>query len=161
MNITIGATQIDIELQYLQGGSWVSAFGESGNPVSIALKEHPDYADYTLTLNSEEKTKVRLAASPVESENAFHVIPCCIYGDNNAAEVHAGEFPLLCDEEGEDVFRASRWEFRADRAALPLSAICTEKGVLAVTVDPCYEVTIVKKRLEEISVSVQATFVFL
>ena len=27
--------------------------------------------------------------------------------------------------------------------------------------NPCYEVTIVKKRLEEISVSVQATFVFL
>ena len=26
---------------------------------------------------------------------------------------------------------------------------------------PCYEVTIVKKRLQEISVSVQATFVFL
>lgn len=47
-----------------------------------------------------------------------------------------GEFPLLCKEEGEDVFRASRWEFRADRAAMPLSAICTEKGVLAVTVDP-------------------------
>lgn len=136
MNITIGTTQIDIELQYFRGGSWVSAFGESGNPVSIALKEHPDYVDYALTLNSEEETKVRLSASPAESRNAFHVIPCCIYGDNNAAEVHAGEFPLLCEEEGEDVFRASRWEFRADRAAMPLSAICTEQGVLAVTVDP-------------------------
>ena len=136
MNITIGTTKIDIELQYLQGGRWVSAFGESGNPVSIALKEHQDYVDYAVTLNSEEETKVRLSASPVESRNAFHVIPCCIYGDNNAAEVHAGEFPLLCEEEGEDVFRASRWEFRADRAAMPLSAICTEKGVLAVTVDP-------------------------
>ncbi len=136
MNITIGTTQIDIELRYLRDGSWISAFEESGNPVSITLKEHSDYVDYVLTLNSTEKTKVRLAAFPVKSRNAFHVIPCCIYGDNNAAEVHAGEFPLLCNETGEDVFRASRWEFRADRAAMPLSAICTEPGVLAVTVDP-------------------------
>ena len=33
--------------------------------------------------------------------------------------------------------------------------------ILRQEIHPCYEVTIVKKRLEEISVSVQATFVFL
>ena len=33
--------------------------------------------------------------------------------------------------------------------------------ILSLQIHPCYEVTIVKKRLQEISVSVQATFVFL
>ncbi len=159
MKITIGTTKIRIGLQYCCDGTWIDVPEGQSSPVRLELKQNSDYAEYQLTAESEKNTKVRLTAAPEEGSDAFHVIPCCIYGDNNAAEVHAGEFPLLCSEEDEgageagtprgvreqesaeteakhDIFRAPRWEFRADRAAMPLSAVCTEEGVLAVTTEP-------------------------
>ena len=143
---------IRLQLEYLKDGSWIkkdaaSEIREEGIRIQLALTAgDEDYMTYSLSAESEKPTQVRLSAALEEAEESFHVIPCCIYGDNNAAQVHAGEFPLLCEEKDtkedagkdgtKDVFRAARWEFRADRAAMPLSAVCTEEGVLAVTVEP-------------------------
>ena len=142
MNISVNQKNILLRLQCWQEGTWKEAGEESGVRLELG-KENGTYLSYTLSLDSKNKSRVRLAASEAEGKDFFHVIPCCIYGDNNAKEVHAGEFPLLCEpgcgEEKEDVFRSPRWEFRADRAAMPLSAVCSGEGVLAVTVDPYSE----------------------
>ena len=143
-------TNIELRLEYLRKGFWIPAENpcsvqEKGLAVRLDLKpEGEDCMAYSLSVESEEPTQVRLSAAlsaaSEDEDRVFHVIPCCIYGDNNAREVHAGEFPLLCnDPDKGDVFRAPRWEFRADRAAMPLSAVCTKEGVLAVTVEPYSE----------------------
>lgn len=139
--------RIELQLEYLKGGSWVKADAACGvqeEGIRVRLELVPgaeDYVMYSLSAEAAEPTQVRLSVVPEESGEYYHVIPCCIYGDNNAGEVHAGEFPLLYDARNgaEDVFRAARWEFRADRAATPLSAVCTGEGVLAVTVEPYAE----------------------
>ncbi len=138
--------RIEIQLEYLKKGFWIPAENPCSveeDEITIHLELTPEgenYVSYSLSVNSKEPTQVRLAVSPENAEEFYHVIPCCIYGDNNAKEVHAGEFPLLCEDPNkEDVFRSPRWEFRADRAAMPLSAVCTEEGVLAVTVEPYSE----------------------
>ncbi len=69
----------------------------------------------------------------------FHVIPCNIFGDNHAGEVCIGEFPLLTKLHPEAAFCSPYWEFRADRAAMPVSALCGHGGVVAVSVDPYSE----------------------
>ncbi len=128
--------KLEIKPEYPAGESWREAGEES--PVSLSLGTPcGDYIPYVLEADSAAPIQARLSARVVGGEDIFHVIPCCIYGDNNEKEVHAGEFPLLCEGKKEgDVFRSPYWSFRADRAAMPLSAVCTGKGTLAVAVDP-------------------------
>ena len=81
-------------------------------------------------------TRMKLEVSLPGEEEYYHVIPCNIYGDNHADEVRIGEFPLLTKEHPEAAFCSPYWEFRADRAAMPISALCCKKGTAAVSVDP-------------------------
>lgn len=81
-------------------------------------------------------TRMKLQVSLPGEENYYHVIPCNIYGDNHAKEVRIGEFPLLTTEHPEAAFCSPYWEFRADRAAMPLSALCCDRGTVAVSIDP-------------------------
>lgn len=155
MILTIENETIRVAAWYLKNGQWEEC--RKDGPVALTCRQQEGFVSYHIRLSSKEPTKVRLIVRPEEEKigktafadsasgrdkRAFHVIPCCIYGDNNAAAVQAGEFPLLCEKkEGEkqDIFRSPRWEFRADRAAMPLSALCLEDGTLAVTVDPYIE----------------------
>ncbi len=84
-------------------------------------------------------TRMKLEVSLPGEEEYYHVIPCNIYGDNHADEVRIGEFPLLTKEHPEAAFCSPYWEFRADRAAMPISALCCKKGTAAVSVDPYSE----------------------
>ena len=55
--------------------------------------------DYTLRLSAPLPSKLRMTLSPAEPvEGPFHLIPCCLHGDNNANVVRPGEFPLLTDK---------------------------------------------------------------
>ena len=146
--LELNGAALEVKVEYLEDGIWKEA-GEK-SPASLTLGTPcGDYIPYVLEAESAAPTRVRLSARVAGGEDIFHVIPCCIFGDNNEKEVQAGEFPLLCKQAGkgadresgaakesEDVFRAPFWSFRADRAAMPLSAVCTKGGTLAVTVDP-------------------------
>ena len=81
-------------------------------------------------------TQLRMQLAVPGQTEYFHVIPCNIYGDNHAEEAKPGEFPLLTQAHHEVAFCAPLWEFRADRAAMPLSALCWNGGVAAVAVEP-------------------------
>ncbi len=147
-SLEINGAKLEVTLEYLSGDGWKEAGEES--PVRLTLGTPcKDYIPYELEADFAAPSQARLSARVAGGEDIFHVIPCCIYGDNNEKEVQAGEFPLLCEEAGEgqsgkstdgeeskDVFRSPYWSFRADRAAMPLSAICTRQGTLAVSVDP-------------------------
>ena len=93
--------------------------------------------DYTLRLSAPLPSKLRMTLSPAEPvEGPFHLIPCCLHGDNNADVVRPGEFPLLTDKYPGVRFCAPEWEFRADRAAAPLSALCGGGMAWGASIDP-------------------------
>ena len=64
------------------------------------------------------------------------MIPCNNFSDNHASEAKLGEFPLLTTEHKECTFCSPRWEYRADRAAVPLSALCCENRAAGVFIQP-------------------------
>ena len=103
-------------------------------------KEGPDGEfGYRMEYHASYDTRMKLQLSLPEEKDYFHVIPCNIYGDNHAEEVRIGEFPLLTEIHPEASFCSPYWEFRADRAAVPLSALCCAGGVAAISVDPYSE----------------------
>ncbi len=107
--------------------------------ISWKFTEEAACVSCDLTVCSPAPVVVRLLLSLPGEERGFHLIPCNIYGDNNEALAHAGEFPLLTDRTGEDIFRSSFWAFRADRAATPVSMVCGRDAALGVAVDVCAE----------------------
>lgn len=147
-SLEINGAEVQIKLEYLEGESWKEAGEEA--PVRLTFgTPGGDSLPYVLKADSAAPTQARISTRVIGGEDIFHVIPCCIYGDNNEKEVQTGEFPLLCGrtsegmdrergkaQEREDIFRSPFWSFRADRAAMPVSAVCTRQGTLAVTVDP-------------------------
>lgn len=134
MELTINGCRIRLSLTILENDTWRPV--RDNDPVQLVLSKKSDWIAYSLELNSVRETQVRLQMAPAGEDPCFHVIPCCILGDNNAALVHKGEFPVLTEDTQGDVFRSPFWEFRADRAAMPLSALCLPSGTLAVTVEP-------------------------
>ena len=84
---------------------------------------------YTLQMDAPNPTQLRMWLAVPGQSDYFHVIPCNIYGDNHATEAKPGEFPLLTKDHHEVAFCAPLWEFRADRAAMPLAALCWDGGV--------------------------------
>lgn len=94
---------------------------------------------YKMGFDTSYETKLKLELELVKEKDLFHLIPCNIYGDNNAKEAKPGEFQLLTYDNQEFDFCSPYWEFRADRSATPLSALCCEKGVVGVTIKPYAE----------------------
>lgn len=92
--------------------------------------------DYVMRMEAAAPTQLRLELSLPGRDEYFHLIPCNIHGDNNKAGCVEGELPFLTAQQNDDLFCASRWEFRADRAATPLSALCFKGGAAGVTIDP-------------------------
>ena len=109
--------------------------GDQKLEVSGTYTQEDDRINCRVTIRSCTPVVFRLNMSLPEGEKGFHVIPCNIYGDNNEAFAHAGEFPLLTKARPDDAFRSPFWSFRADRAATPLSAVCGSHGVIAVAAD--------------------------
>ena len=96
-------------------------------------------------------------------------IPICLFcstGIISASQIH----PCLALLFSRDYFRrlnsSLSCTFSPQRLFQPAKFIpallfCSTGIISASQIHPCYEVTIVKKRLQEISISWQATFVFL
>ena len=143
------AEALHITFQFWQDGLWrdidPSCLSETG--LRAELPEGRFEADFTpeadgavayeLRIAAPPPSKLRMTLAPRETSNApFHLIPCCLYGDNNADVVRPGEFPLLTDRFPGVRFCAPTWEFRADRAAAPVSLLCAEGAVYGASIDP-------------------------
>ena len=102
----------------------------------VVFTPQGDTLAYSLYLNAQKPTQMRMQLSVPGQKNYFHIIPCNIYGDNHAAEAKPGEFPLLTHDHPGMSFCAPLWEFRADRAAMPLAALCWDGGVAAAAIEP-------------------------
>ncbi len=107
--------------------------------VTFHRETAPGEWEYRMEFQASYDTRMKLQISLPGQEDCFHVIPCNIYGDNHAGEVRIGEFPLLTEAHPEAAFCSPYWEFRADRAAMPLSALCCRKGTVAVSIEPYSE----------------------
>lgn len=116
-------------------GSW-EATHDCGVSVRLQLQPEQEWSAYRLELESPFPTRLRLRLSLKNAGEVFHLIPSNIHGDNALAEGEAGHFPNLTDVPHDSPFSSPLWEFRADRAPCPISALCYPGGVVAITVDP-------------------------
>lgn len=143
--------QLEIEAEYMIQDIWKkipkSAFTENGfsygngngryyGKWKCAVTNTGAAWDFTIGFESVYETQLRLIFSMPGEHEYYHVIPCNIFGDNHASEAKLGEFPLLTKEHKECAFCSERWEYRADRAAVPLSALCCLKGAAGVFIKP-------------------------
>lgn len=100
------------------------------------LEQKEDGIAYELKVNAPYRTKLKMELEVLGEEDYFHLIPCNIYGSNNENDVRPGEFPLLTNQYQGIRFCSPYWEFRADRAAMPMSILCCRKGAIGVSIDP-------------------------
>lgn len=151
MKQNINGFSLEIEVQYRRKDVWIpvpeGCYMENGchyeTPEAVyrltLWEEEGSVTGYRMECQASYDTQMRLRLSLPGEEGLFHVIPCNIFGDNHAGEVRIGEFPLLTELHPEAAFCSPYWEFRADRAAMPVSALCGHGGVVAVSVDPYSE----------------------
>ncbi len=140
-----------ISFSYYKDDAWIeipkSYVNEGGLHYQIEgasyyceFKQEADGICYDMGFQASYETKIKCELELLEEEDLFHLIPCNIYGDNNASGAKPGEFPLLTKEHKDVAFCSPYWEFRADRAASPFSAIACKRGAVGISVDP-YSVT--------------------
>lgn len=94
---------------------------------------------YALEVEAPVPTRLRLTLERPGIANPFHIIPGMIFGDNNLEHAGPGHFPNLTTRHPENVSCSLYWEFRADRASLPLAILCYDGGVAAVSIEPYTE----------------------
>lgn len=139
-----------LSFSYFKDGSWydipASAVTEAGmvwqQPDAVYFadfQENESGFSYRCGFQAFYDTQLRFSVSLMDEEELFHLIPCNIYGNNHDDSSHGGEFPILTEADGLSCFRAPRWEFRADRAATPVSILCCKKGVVGLSVQPYSE----------------------
>lgn len=91
--------------------------------------------DYELEFTSTYPTRVKLEGT-ADDDEVWHLIPCCIHGDNNLANAKPGQYPNLTAEFPNAIYSSPIWEFRADRASHPVSVAIGGSGVSAISIDP-------------------------
>ncbi|MCK5834982.1 MAG: hypothetical protein KAG98_04555, partial [Lentisphaeria bacterium] len=149
VNVNIAGVETQIELAEWDGKAWktlpvqvkgntISSIGDIA--VECVLKPERSFISYELSLKSKNPTRIGLFLSLpelTEESPVFHILPGLLFGDNNLANVkRAGDFHHLTKtRKGHRAF-SPVWEFRADRAAMPLSAMCAKSSSIAVSIDP-------------------------
>ena len=122
-----------------EGVSDVRTASASESPLTLTLSQGergPELRQFALSFQSEFKTRLRLWIKLLDQRDFFHLIPGNIFGDNNAAHVRPGEFPVLARDRLFERNRSPLWEFRADRASHPVSILCCPRGAAGVSIDP-------------------------
>ncbi len=97
--------------------------------VSDAVRE------FELDFISKHPTRIKIQGE-IEGSNPWHLIPCCIHGDNNLENAIPDQYPNLTTKFPEKPYSSPYWEFRADRASHPLSICITDEGVAALSIAP-------------------------
>jgi len=134
-------------LQYGQGDNWnplelvPDGGGYRGIADGVEVKLRFDgqvgtALPYQLHLHSKMPMRLRLELRLESSGDVFHLIPACIFGDNNHALVRPNEFPTLHPTEAGNQMSAPLWEFRADRASHPVSMVIGDCGLAALAITP-------------------------
>ena len=104
--------------------------------ISISLTPVSFGWSFVMEAKTSFATQVRLAVTMEGELDAYHVIPCNIYGDNNIDRVKPGEFPSLTRKYKGTRFCSPFWEFRADRAAVPVSMMCNGGKTVGISICP-------------------------
>ena len=144
------AAGLSLKGSYCQEGKWYDIpeeaindngffYEKEGAAYSLRLTETEYGCDYRLEQKASCNTRLRFRLQG-EGEEAFHVIPCNIYGDNNIDRVKPGEFPSLTDKYPGTRFCSPLWAFRADRAAMPLTAMVMGEFSVGISIDPYSDV---------------------
>ena len=146
MLVELNGLELRLTLSAFRSGQWLDlpvdtgpggAFAADGVRGSLQLRPAAAGLDYSLRFESDFHTRLRLALSVPAWADGFHLIPGNIHGDNNAAHVRPGEFPVLATDQLDQRNRAPLWEFRADRASHPVAILCGPGGVAAgLSIDP-------------------------
>lgn len=147
MDLTIAGTTLRLSLRAAKQTTWFTlplaatpggaTVDHRGYRVTLDLKPAGDRVDFALTLHAApEPTRLRLWLDLPGAKEPFHLIPGNIHGDNNAAYVDPGQFPCLTNAKDMRRDFASLWEFRADRAAMPVSILCTPERTAGIFVEP-------------------------
>lgn len=147
MDLTLNATTLRLTLRAAKHTTWMTlpltptpggaTVDHRGYRVTLALTPAGDRIAYALTLHAApEPTRLRLWIELPDAVEPFHLIPGNIHGDNNAAYVDPGQFPCLTDAKDMRRDFSPLWEFRADRASMPVSLLCTPSRVVGLSVEP-------------------------
>ena len=103
---------------------------------------------YELEVKSSNPTRIGLfvkSASVSNDDYPFHVLPAVMFGDNNLEHVLAKErYPHLTRKFSEEKSCSPYWEFRSDRCAMPMSAMCYKNSTVAVSIDPYVDAVLEK-----------------
>lgn len=122
-----------IPLTFLKKGAALMAPGLSG---MLTFQPYLHGAWWQLDYTADFPTRFRLSLRREKARDVFHLIPANLYGDNNRTLAKPNEFPTLGEKVEGDRACAPLWEFRADRAALPVSLVACERGVYGLSVEP-------------------------
>lgn len=142
-----------LKLEYWKAGKWHAldpahaegkwgAWGAEVEGLAAWLQLSPGRDgtwDFELGVEADFLTRIRLTLSLPGTKEPFHIIPGNIFGDNSLDQAGDGHFPNLTNRWRNGRSCSPYWEMRADRGALPMSLICFEGGVGAVSIDPYSE----------------------
>ena len=101
----------------------------------FCTEEEAHITEFKLSFRSTYPTRIRLRGE-LAGKNAWHLIPCCIHGDNNLHHARPDQYPNLTTEHPEAKYSSPLWEFRADRASHPVSILTSAGGTAALSMDP-------------------------
>ena len=128
-------------LELVQDGNTVKSEGLV--KVTFSFIDEGQYLTYNLDVQSPEPTRIGMFVSlpgTTSETPVYHVLPGLLFGDNNLANVlDKNAFHHLTNEPFEGKALSPVWEFRADRCAMSLSAMCSEKAIIAISIDPYAE----------------------
>ena len=105
--------------------------------INIVLQCTPanSHIKYKMAFDAIFPTRIRLAGK-LDGDQPWHLIPCCIHGDNNLENAKPGQYPNLTEKYPEEKFSSRLWEFRADRTSHPVSMLFTGSGAAGIAIDP-------------------------
>ena len=109
---------------------------ELGLDLEFELEIRDEGYGFCVSYTSRHPTRMLIRLVLRNVRQAFHVIPGCIFGDNNLAHTEPEHFMHLTSGERDEASCSSHWEFRADRAAMPVSMIAFEGGVAGLFIQP-------------------------
>jgi len=151
--ITLGGVKVNLRIAYwdksktwqplelVQDGNKLKSKGSV--KVIFSFIDEGQYLTYNLDVQSPEPTRIGMFLSLPEikqKDPVFHVLPGLLFGDNNLANVlDKNAFHHLTDARLKGKAFSPVWEFRADRCAMPLSAMCSENATIAISIDPYSE----------------------
>lgn len=132
-----------------RNGAWIHAgcldmengleFSDHNIALTVNCKtDSPGITAYHLRFRAEYPTRVKLEGR-MDGASPWHLIPCCIHGDNNLHMARPGQYPNLTRDYPEAIYSSPLWEFRADRASHPVSILLTSSGLGGISIDPYSE----------------------